>query len=216
MSAIKYEHVPINESSEPLEDVSEYGLLVEPVYFKQGLSKDPRILLRSGVIKKLIEAQDKLKIYKFKLWDGFRSRQIQDAIFQQFWNETKNNNPNWTDEEIKTYVEPFVSNARDLKRIPTHATGGTIDLTLVDENGIELDMGTPFDYFGSEAFPFYFEENPTVNPTARANRKILIEAMSEVGFKVDVSEWWHFNYGNQLWALESNKPFAIYGEAFVR
>ena len=215
MSAIKYEHIPINESGEKLEDVSGYGLLVEPMYFEQGLSKDSRILLRSGVIKKLVEAQDKLKIYKFKLWDGFRSREIQDAIFQQFWNETKNKNPNWTDVEIKTYVEPFVSNARDPKRVPTHATGGTIDLTLVDQNGNELDMGTKFDYFGPEAFPFYFEENPTLNHIAQANRKILFNAMLEAGFKVDVSEWWHFNYGNQLWALESNVPFAIYGEASV-
>jgi len=26
-------------------------------------------------------------------------------------------------------------------------------------------------------------------------------------------EWWHFDYGNQLWALNLNKPSAIYGEA---
>ena len=43
-----------------------------------------------------------------------------------------------------------------IERIPPHATGGTVDLTLVDENGKELDMGTEFDFFGPETAPWNF------------------------------------------------------------
>lgn len=214
MSAIKYEHISIKEVGELLEDVSQYGLLTEPVYFKQGISQDSRIFLRSGVIEKLIAIEKDLKIYRLKLWDGYRSRQVQDALFQQFWNEAKKKNPDWDDVQIKTYIEPFVSNARDPKRIPSHATGGTIDLTLIDVNGNELDMGTPFDFFGTEATPLYFEQNLT-NSKVKENRKILREAMFAQEFTIDKEEWWHFDYGNQLWALELNKPFAIYGEVFI-
>jgi zinc D-Ala-D-Ala dipeptidase len=33
------------------------------------------------------------------------------------------------------------------------------------------------------------------------------------GFRWDADEWWHYDYGNQLWAVHYHKPFAIYGEA---
>ena len=31
-------------------------------------------------------------------------------------------------------------------------------------------------------------------------------------FRFDDDEWWHFDFGNQLWAATLNKAFAIYGE----
>ncbi len=73
-------------------------------------------------------------------------------------------------------------------------------------------MGTAFDHFGPEAASLYFEENPG-NDTARENRKALREAMVSEGFNMDKDEWWHFDYGNQKWALESGHPEAVFGEA---
>jgi D-alanyl-D-alanine dipeptidase len=38
--------------------------------------------------------------------------------------------------------------------------------------------------------------------------------MMAEGFRFDDGEWWHFDYGHQLWASVFNKPYAIYGEYF--
>jgi D-alanyl-D-alanine dipeptidase len=86
---------------------------------------------------------------------------------------------------------------------------------LADENGTELDMGTGFDFFGPEAAPYYFEEHEG-NKEARENRKLLRNAMFEEEFTINNEEWWHFDYGNQVWAFEAKKPFAFFGEARIQ
>ena len=72
-----------------------------------------------------------------------------------------------------------------------HSSGSTVDLTIIRiDSGEELDMGTPFDYFGQEAHHAY-----TNLPTeVLANRKLLKETMASVGFKHITSEWWHYSY----------------------
>ncbi len=70
-----------------------------------------------------------------------------------------------------------------------HSRGSAIDLTLVDlSTGKEVDMGTPFDYFGEASHP----SSELVSDSARANRKILQDAMIHAGFEPIETEWWHF------------------------
>ncbi|MFA6550793.1 MAG: M15 family metallopeptidase [Candidatus Gracilibacteria bacterium] len=212
MTLLHFESIPIKELHEPLVDLSIYDFVLEPVYFKQGLSRDARMFLRKSVADKLIKIQNNLEGYKFKIWDGFRSREVQNAIYQKFWNEFKKDHPEWDEDRLKKEVGMFVTVANDLNRIPPHATGGAVDLTLVDPNGKALEMGTSFDYFGPEAMSFYFEGNGD-NGQAKVNQKILREAMSAEDFSIDKEEWWHFDYGNQKWAIQLNKPEAFFGEA---
>jgi D-alanyl-D-alanine dipeptidase len=60
----------------------------------------------------------------------------------------------------------------------------------VDKTGKELDMGTPFDFFGPEAYPTYTKHSPQI----LANRKALQDAMFEQSFRIATTEWWHFSY----------------------
>lgn len=212
MSNVSWESIPIEESGEPLVNLDSYGFILEPAYFSQGLSGDKRIFLRKSVADKLSSAQKSLKIYRFKIWDGFRSREVQNNIYQKFWDELKRKNPDWDDEKLKTETGVFVTAANNPKRIPPHATGGTVDLTLVDERGGELDMGTVFDHFGPESAPYYFKESSR-DERIENNRKILREAMVAQDFCVDNEEWWHFDYGNQKWAVQLGRPIALFGEA---
>ncbi|MFA5925467.1 MAG: M15 family metallopeptidase [Parcubacteria group bacterium] len=212
MSLLNFQVIPISESQDPLVDLKNYDFILEPMYFKQGLSEDSRMFLRKTVADKLLKIQQGFKGYKFKLWDGYRSRKVQNAIYEKFWNELKGKNPDWDEEKLKAEVGVFVTDANDANRIPPHATGGSVDLTLVDKDGNELDMGTEFDYFGPEASSYYFE-NADTNIEARNNQKMLREAMIAEGFSVDKDEWWHFDFGNQKWALELNRSEAIFGEA---
>lgn len=77
-----------------------------------------------------------------------------------------------------------------------HNFGCAIDLTVVDENGKPLDMGTKFDFFGPLAYPRSEQEMLKKGKlTARQieNRQLLRKVMTQVGFKVNTTEWWHFD-----------------------
>jgi len=70
-----------------------------------------------------------------------------------------------------------------------HSSGSTIDLTIVDlKTGKELDMGTPYDYFGEASW--YLHENLT--QAQKSNRALLHNIMSKHGFRHYPKEWWHF------------------------
>ncbi|MET9251470.1 hypothetical protein [Nonomuraea sp. NPDC003709] len=60
-----------------------------------------------------------------------------------------------------------------------------------------------------ESAALYFEDN-TENTAVRDRRRILRDAMA--GFRCDADEWWHFDYGNQIWAVHHKRPVALYGE----
>lgn len=214
MSLINFTQIEIKENNDPMVDLSEYPFILEPKYFQQGLSDDARMFLRKETVKKLLNVQKILGEYRLKIWDGYRSRKVQGNIYKKFWNEFKKAHPNWSEDELKLETGKFVTPSDQIERIPPHATGGTVDLTLVDENGRELDMGTEFDFFGPETAPFHFEIYRN-KPEIATNRKLLREAMIAEDFTLDGDEWWHFDWRNQMWALKSGKPFAFYGEAKV-
>jgi zinc D-Ala-D-Ala dipeptidase len=69
-----------------------------------------------------------------------------------------------------------------------HSRGSTIDMTLAKDDGTELDMGTPFDFFSPKSWP----ADPTVTPEQHANRMLLANAMRRRGFRPYDREWWHF------------------------
>ena len=77
-----------------------------------------------------------------------------------------------------------------------HNFGCAIDLTVVDENGKPLDMGTKFDFFGPPGLSTFragnAQKRKTDGPTSR-NRQLLRKVMTQVGFKVNTTEWWHFD-----------------------
>ncbi len=81
----------------------------------------------------------------------------------------------------------------------SHSRGSTVDLTLVsrDERGQvhELDMGSPFDFFGPVSSP----HSPQVSAQQRANRMLLHRLMRTHGFAPYAQEWWHFTLEDEPW-----------------
>jgi D-alanyl-D-alanine dipeptidase len=70
-----------------------------------------------------------------------------------------------------------------------HSRGSTVDLTLVRlDGGQELDMGTPFDFFGEKSWA----ADKSIGAEAQANRALLAGAMTRHGFVPYAKEWWHF------------------------
>ena len=72
-----------------------------------------------------------------------------------------------------------------------HNRGCAIDMTLINlKTGEELKMPTGYDSFQKEAWP----STPIKDPEARKNRALIIQVMKKQGFKVNGSEWWHFDF----------------------
>lgn len=74
-----------------------------------------------------------------------------------------------------------------------HSRGSTVDLTLVDASGRELDMGGEFDLFDARSWPMA----PDLAPAQRANRLLLRAVMEARGFRPYDKEWWHFTLVNE-------------------
>lgn len=75
-----------------------------------------------------------------------------------------------------------------------HTRGSTLDLTLVDRlSGRELDMGSPFDFFGEISH----HGAGGLTPEQTANREILKSVMVANGFLYYPEEWWHYTLRNE-------------------
>ena len=75
-----------------------------------------------------------------------------------------------------------------------HSRGSTVDLTLVTlADKRELDMGTPYDFLS----PFSALSDTSVSEEARANRRLLADAMRRSGFRGYSKEWWHFTLNRE-------------------
>ena len=81
-----------------------------------------------------------------------------------------------------------------------HSFGMAVDITLVDGDGVELDMGTPFDDLTERSHPALeatLLAHGELTEAQVANRQLLRVAMTHGGFKGISSEWWHFDHGDR-------------------
>ncbi|MCB0684881.1 MAG: M15 family metallopeptidase [Saprospiraceae bacterium] len=138
----------------------------------------PRCILRSEVAAAVVEVQTKLRDMglSLKFYDCYRPQSIQYELWQKM--------------PDARYVTPP-------DRGSMHNRGGAVDLTIIDEHGDELDMGTPYDFFGQEAYHTFTGHSPTV----QYNRDLLKSLMEAVGFKHIRTEWWHYSYQNTMYPL---------------
>ncbi len=89
-----------------------------------------------------------------------------------------------------------------------HQSGAAVDISLCDAKGKELDMGGEVRGF-NETADF---DCPNISQEARYNREILRSALSSVGFVNYPSEWWHYSFGDRLWARLTGSRLAIFGK----
>lgn len=75
-----------------------------------------------------------------------------------------------------------------------HSRGSSIDLTIVNlKTDKELDMGSPYDFFGKISHPYY----PKLTKLQKQNRMLLRKVMLANGFRPYKNEWWHFTLNNE-------------------
>ena len=141
--------------------------------------------LRMKTVQALIAANNefKKKGFTIKLYDCYRPLSIQ----KKMWEIVSN----------PEYVA-------DPKKGSIHNRGGAVDISLVDSNGKEVDMGTPFDFFGIQASHNYTQLSKKI----QSNRKYLKKVMIKNGFNSFDSEWWHYNLKTGLKDKVSNQKWS--------
>jgi D-alanyl-D-alanine dipeptidase len=81
-----------------------------------------------------------------------------------------------------------------------HSYGMALDITLLDDTGAELDMGTGFDDMTELSHPALeegFLARGDLTSEQVANRQLLRAAMGQAGFVGINTEWWHFDCGDR-------------------
>lgn len=81
-----------------------------------------------------------------------------------------------------------------------HSFGMAVDLTILDEQGCELDMGTAFDDLSERSHPALEAEllaSGALTATQTGNRQLLRDAMAQAGWVGIPTEWWHFDCGDR-------------------
>ena len=153
----------------------------------------PIALMTREAADSLKAVNDELKAhgYRIKIWDAYRPQRAVNHFIR--WAE------NISDTAMKAVFYPIVDKSVLFERgyiyaRSSHSRGSTVDLTLLDAaTGREVDMGSPFDWFGEESHPDY----PCPLYRQSDNRKILYNAMVRHGFEGIDSEWWHFTLRNE-------------------
>ena len=129
-----------------------------------------QVWLRYGTVKKLMAVQEELgqQGLSLKLWDGFRPPSAQFRLWEVF-------------------PDPkYVSNPH--KGFSSHSRGNTVDITLVDGSGKELQMPSGFDDFS----PLADRDYSDCPREAAENARLLEQLMLDHGFRAYSGEWWHF------------------------
>lgn len=167
------------------------------------------LLLREGAASRLVAADQALRAAGFSLFvlDAYRPIATQRSIWDFFIRLFRARNPGRPAHAIEADTLRFVSDPRDFDRDdartwPLHATGGAVDVMLMDESGA-LDLGTAFDDATDAAGTAWFEQRLLdgecpPDDARLAARRVLYWSMREAGFTNYANEWWHYDFGNQM------------------
>jgi len=169
--------------------ISHHNFIGKPIdgYFKNTVITTKKAAISLKIIqKKLIPFQLSLKIF-----DAYRPQQAVNHFVR--WANVLN------DTLMKHDYYPTIPKNKlfELGYIAEksgHTRGSTVDLTIVDlKTDAELDMGSPYDFFGIQSHPMYSK----ITKIQRANRLLLRNLMLSNGFIPYENEWWHFTLKNE-------------------
>ena len=154
--------------------------------------------LQKEVVARLKKAQDYLSAshpgYHLLIYDATRPLSKQWDL----WNALPQYSPKIRSNYVANPAEHSI-----------HNYGSAVDLTVADEQGRPLDMGTHFDFFGEMAYPSREKAllaSGKLKKEAYSNRLILRKAMIHGGFMPIEYEWWHFNAFSRA---EAKRRFAV-------
>lgn len=148
--------------------------------------------LQPEVAEALLSAHRALKLlhpdYRFLIYDAARPISVQQQM---------------RDVAVSRGKGYYVSNPANGGGL--HNYGAAVDLTIVDQRGTPLPMGSGFDHFGVEANTnneAALIAEGKIRQEELENRLLLRNLMVGAGFRTITSEWWHFNFCSRAEAIE--------------
>jgi zinc D-Ala-D-Ala dipeptidase len=230
---------PIADPGEPLLALPPELLRLEPHPYARlgapyGAGACP-FRLRQGVIQRLLEAQVLLRRqhphWCLAVFDAWRPLAVQAFMVEHALGELCRQRgidpaqPSAARQQAVADVGRFWAPPNpDPGAPPPHSTGAAVDLTLARWSGAGepelLEMGSEIDAIGPESEPDHFgaladhcgdAEQRSACLRWHGHRQALRQAMEGAGFVQHPNEWWHFSWGDQLWAWRSGAPRACYG-----
>lgn len=169
----------------------------------------PLSCAREGLVAALEGALARLpEAYSFIVFDAFRTRETQFALYDYIHAQQKRARPELSDDELHALTREFVAHPEKSRfRVTPHNSGGAVDLSLA-RDGVPLSMGTEFDEVSPRSATAWFEgdfaPDSGLSPEAwaelRHNRRLLFNVMCEAGFVNYHAEWWHYDLGDAIWA----------------
>jgi zinc D-Ala-D-Ala dipeptidase len=217
-----YHHIPILECGEPLVKIplELFAVEVPHPYEKLGAiyGEYSPYYLRQSVVENLIQAQNYLDSlhphWHIQIFDGYRPVTVQQFMVDYSFATAVQDRglseaellPNQRQEIWEAVYQIWAVPSLDEKMPPPHSTGAAVDVTLVDDAGLVVNMGSPIDELSERSHPDYYANHPQKEAQQyHAHRQLLNDVMLKAGFQRNPREWWHFCYGDQMWAWLNNQ-----------
>jgi len=166
-------------------------------------------IIRAYIYNLLKQARYHLpKNYNFIVYEAYRPMAAQVELWNSVVARLSAQYPQYdvNSEEFIAMCDVYAANPH--RQGSGHQSGAAIDVSLVNDNGIEYDMGGQVRGF-DETADF---DCPTISAEARHHREILREALSKVGLVNYPAEWWHYSFGDRLWARLTGSRLAIFSK----
>ena len=148
------------------------------------------ITKKTAIALKNVSEQIRKQGLRFKIYDAYRPQKAVDHFVR--WasdiNDIRMKESFYPEVDKKDLFEAGYIAARS-----AHSRGSTVDLTLFSDQGYDLDMGSPFDYFGGISHPDYQD----ISEKQHENRMLLRDLMVKNGFIPYEKEWWHFTLADE-------------------
>ena len=219
--------IPIKENGDKLIAIPSYLNFFNPhPYSHLGApykNKKSIWKLRKEVVNKLVKVNDFL-ISKNSLclliYDTWRPLEVQEFMFKRaFFLESEKFDIDVSLKNMKSYpsilkkIEKYWAYPSfDAKCPPPHSTGGALDVCLSYKCGNLVEMGCEIDHMDESSKPNFYENVKNEEAIIwNSRRNLLRDVMTKFGFAQHPNEWWHFSYGDQLWAWKYKKANAFYG-----
>jgi D-alanyl-D-alanine dipeptidase len=204
MSDPRVTSIPVEECGEALSDVRGRlrvdGRLADP--------EGAYAHLREGLLSRLEEAQRHMPAgIHIVVVEGYRPPALQRRYFEEYKDELRAAFPGLSAPELHTAASRYVAPTD----VAPHTAGAAVDLTLCDDDGVELDMGTEVNANPEQSGGACYTASAAIGPVARHNRDMLRVALEPVGLVNYPTEWWHWSYGDRYWAMARRVPAALYG-----
>ncbi len=220
--------IPIKDNGDKLIAIPSSLKFLDPhPYFHLGAPyKDKTSIwkLREEVVNRLVKVNDYLiakSSFNLLIYDSWRPLEVQEFMFKRaFLLECEKSDIDISFENIKSYpsilkkVEKFWAYpSYDTRFPPPHSTGGALDVCLSDKDGNLVEMGSMVDQMDETSNPYFYANIKNEEAIIwNGRRNLLREIMTKFEFAQHPNEWWHFSYGDQLWAWKNKKENALYGK----